>query len=69
MIRFTVITITYNAEQVLERTLQSVLHQTYEGVEHLIIDGASKDGTLAMARWLWLKPTNNSRMPRTADIR
>jgi glycosyltransferase involved in cell wall biosynthesis len=49
MIRFTVITITYNAEQVLERTLQSVLHQTYEGVEHLIIDGASKDGTLAMA--------------------
>jgi glycosyltransferase involved in cell wall biosynthesis len=49
MIRFTVITITYNAEQVLERTLQSVLRQTYEGVEHLIIDGASKDGTLAMA--------------------
>ena len=49
MIRFTVITITYNAEKVLERTLQSVLRQTYEGVEHLIIDGASKDGTLAMA--------------------
>ena len=49
MIRFTVITITYNAEKVLERTLQSVLRQTYEGVEHLIIDGASKDGTTAMA--------------------
>ena len=42
MIRFTVITITYNAEQVLERTLQSVLHQTYEGVEHLIIDAACR---------------------------
>jgi len=49
MIRFTVITITYNAEKVLERTLQSVLRQTYEGVEHLIIDGASKDGTIALA--------------------
>ena len=49
MIRFTVVTITYNAEAVLERTLQSVLRQTYGGVEHLIIDGASKDGTLKMA--------------------
>ena len=49
MIRFTVVTITYNAEAVLQRTLQSVLNQTYEGVEHLIIDGASKDGTLQMA--------------------
>ena len=49
MIRFTVVTITYNAEAVLQRTLQSVLRQTYGGVEHLIIDGASKDGTLRMA--------------------
>ena len=49
MIRFTVVTITYNAEAVLKRTLQSVLRQTYGGVEHLIIDGASKDSTLQMA--------------------
>lgn len=49
MTKFTVITITYNAEKVLERTLQSVLTQTYEDVEHLIIDGASKDKTLALA--------------------
>ena len=49
MIRFTVVTITYNAEAVLQRTLQSVQSQTYEGVEHLIIDGASTDGTLVLA--------------------
>lgn len=49
MIRFSVVTITYNAEAVLQRTLQSVLSQTYEGVEHLIIDGASKDSTLQLA--------------------
>ena len=49
MIRFTVVTITYNAEAVLQWTLDSVLRQTYEEVEHLIIDGASTDGTLAMA--------------------
>ena len=48
MIRFTVVTITYNAERVLGRTLDSVLAQTYEGVEHLIIDGASTDGTLRL---------------------
>ena len=49
MIRFTVVTITYNAEKVLQRTLDSVYGQTYEGVEHLIVDGASKDGTVPMA--------------------
>ena len=48
MIRFTVVTITYNAEAVLQRTLDSVFAQTYKGVEHLIIDGASKDRTLAL---------------------
>ena len=49
MIRFSVVTITYNAAKVLQRTLDSVRNQTYEGVEHLIVDGASKDQTLTMA--------------------
>ena len=49
MIKFTVVTITYNAEPVLQRTLQSVLGQTHADVEHLIIDGASTDATLSMA--------------------
>lgn len=45
MISITVITCTYNAESNVERTLKSVLEQTYENVEHLIIDGKSKDST------------------------
>ena len=49
MIRFTIITITYNAAAVVGRTLESVFSQTYEDVEHLIIDGASTDGTLPLA--------------------
>ena len=49
MIRFSIVTITYNAEAVLERTLESVLRQSHGGVEHLIIDGASTDRTLKMA--------------------
>lgn len=49
MRRFTIITITYQAAQVVDRTLQSVLCQTYDGIEHLIIDGASTDDTLSLA--------------------
>lgn len=49
MITFSVITITYNAEAVLQRTLDSVLSQTWRNVEHVIVDGASKDNTVSIA--------------------
>ena len=41
-----IITITYNAEQWLGRTMQSVLAQTCKDYEYIIVDGASKDGTV-----------------------
>ena len=44
----TYVTITYNAASVLQRTLDSVLQQDYPDIVHLIIDGASTDGTLEM---------------------
>lgn len=50
MIKFTIITCTYQAENELERTLRSVLEQTYKDVEHLIVDGASTDATLQLAQ-------------------
>ena len=50
MIRISVITCTYNAADVLQRTLDSVLQQVYPAVEHWIIDGASADDTVAMAQ-------------------
>lgn len=46
----TIVTVTYNAESTLERTLKSVEMQTHSNVEHIIMDGASKDGTLAIAQ-------------------
>ena len=49
MIKFTIVTITYNAADVFMRTADSVARQTYAAVEHLIIDGASSDGTQNMA--------------------
>lgn len=50
MIKFTIITCTYQAEKEVERTLRSVLEQTYKDVEHLIVDGASTDATLQLAQ-------------------
>lgn len=48
--KISIITVTYHAEATLERTLQSVAQQTYSDIEHLIIDGASTDRTLEIAR-------------------
>ena len=48
MIRITYVTITYQAANVLQRTLDSVLQQDYPEITHLIIDGASTDGTIKM---------------------
>ena len=41
-----IITITYNAERFLERTILSVMAQKAPNVEYIVIDGASTDGTL-----------------------
>ena len=45
----TIATVTYNAAQTLERTLQSVARQDYPRIEHLIVDGCSTDSTLSSA--------------------
>jgi glycosyltransferase involved in cell wall biosynthesis len=41
-----VITIVYNNVNDIERTMRSVLNQTYPRIEYILIDGASNDGTL-----------------------
>jgi glycosyltransferase involved in cell wall biosynthesis len=42
----TVVTVVRNGEKTLERTMLSVINQTYPNVEYIVIDGASTDGTL-----------------------
>lgn len=44
-----IITVTYNAENTLGPTLRSIEEQTCKLYEFILIDGASKDGTVSMA--------------------
>ncbi|MCD8165268.1 MAG: glycosyltransferase [Bacteroides sp.] len=43
---FSIITVTWNAQDTLERTLQSVASQRYGSIEYIVIDGESRDNTL-----------------------
>ena len=44
--KISIITISYNAENTIENTLKSIENQSYNNIEHIIIDGGSKDSTL-----------------------
>lgn len=46
--KISVITISYNSENTIERTFQSVLTQSYRPLEYVLVDGGSKDGTIAL---------------------
>lgn len=48
LLKITVITVCYNAERDIEKTIHSVINQTYDKIEYIIVDGASKDGTLSV---------------------
>lgn len=43
---FSIITITYNAVHWLERTISSIVDQSYPNIEYILIDGGSTDGTV-----------------------
>lgn len=46
--KISIITITYNAESYIERTLKSVIEQDYNNIEYIIIDGNSTDKTMSV---------------------
>lgn len=44
--RISIITVAYNAARTIADTLESVAAQTHPEIEHIVVDGASTDGTL-----------------------
>ncbi|MFT4803175.1 MAG: glycosyltransferase involved in cell wall biosynthesis [Salibacteraceae bacterium] len=46
--KVSIITVVYNNEKTLAQAIDSVLMQNYPNIEYIVIDGASKDGTIAL---------------------
>lgn len=44
--KISIITVTYNSAKTIADTIRSINEQTYPNIEHIIIDGSSKDNTL-----------------------
>jgi glycosyltransferase involved in cell wall biosynthesis len=45
-LKISIITISFNAKATIAKTLQSVVNQSYKNIEHIIVDGGSKDHTI-----------------------
>ncbi len=48
--KITIITATYNSAATIRDTLQSIANQTYSNIEHIVVDGLSKDNTVEIAK-------------------
>ena len=46
--KISIITVVYNGQALIERTIKSVLSQEYTNIEYIVIDGASSDSTLSI---------------------
>ncbi len=48
--KVSIITVCYNSEKTIEQTIKSVLNQTYENIEYIVVDGLSSDDTLKVVK-------------------
>lgn len=47
---FSIVTVCFNSENTISKTIESVLEQKFKDYEYIIIDGASKDGTIEIVK-------------------
>ncbi len=50
MLKFSIITVSYNQSEFIRQNIESVLAQDYPNFEHIIIDGGSTDGTVEILK-------------------
>ena len=48
--KVTIITVTYNSSETLQKCISSVANQSFSNIEHIIVDGASNDETLEIIK-------------------
>ena len=48
--KISIITVVKNDVQNIEKTIKSLLSQSYKNFEHIIVDGKSTDGTLSIIK-------------------
>ena len=58
--KISIITISYNVEKEIERTMRSVLNQTFQDLEYIVVDGKSSDKTVNIAKNIAREYTNRA---------
>lgn len=49
-LKVSILTVAFNSEKTIAKTIESVLRQTYSNIEYIIIDGLSTDNTVTIAK-------------------
>ena len=48
--KISIITVTLNSEKTIKETIESVIRQNHQNIEHIVIDGGSSDNTISIVK-------------------